>query len=307
MSNIKPIIEESAILNLLAKTFDQPIQDLAPIQSGHISQVFSFKCNHRDYILHFSKELMGSFGKDKFMFDTFAAPNIPIPPVLELGEVDGLYYAISQKMPGRELDKLSRDEYFNTLPSNMATLLAIHQTDVSKYSGYSWLDETGNGMMASWEETLTSVMLENPDDFHGRWHTLFETVLDRPYFEAAFQKMQSLIPFSPNKRYLIHRDYEYNNVLAENGKVTAVLDWGMASYGDFVYDIAYLDFWRGNVDLASHFREFYTQNGMDVSHFDERFTCCTLYIGLDGMRFCGKMGDSESIAHIQQILAPHLV
>ncbi len=306
MTDIKPIIAESVIYDLLANTFDQPITELTSIQSGHISQVFSFRSGNNAYILHFSKELMGSFQKDKFIYDTFASPKIPISPVLELGEVDGLYYAISQKMAGRELHSLSKDEYVQTLPSNMETLLAIHQTDVTPFTGYSWLDEAGNGAMGSWSETLSSVMLENPEDFHGRWHALFETILERDYFEAVFQKMQSLLPFCAKDRYLIHRDYEYNNVLAENQKVTAVLDWGMASYGDFVYDIAYLDFWRANLDLATPFHDFYAQNGMDVSHFDKRFSCCTLYQGLDGLRFFGKMGDKDSIAHIQKILAPHL-
>ena len=131
-------------------------------------------------------------------------------------------------------------------------------------------------------------------------------MLDRDYFEMVHQRMSSLIPFCPKDRYLIHRDYEYNNVLAENGKITAVLDWEQASYGDFVYDIAFLDFWRGDLDLATPFRDFYAKNGMDVSNFDKRFACYTLYLGLDGMRFFAKTNNPDAIKGIQKTIEPHL-
>ena len=309
--DIKPIIEESLILDLLTKTFDRPVTELAPIESGHIAKVFSFRADDGAYILRFTNKKMGSFAKEKFVYDNFVSPKIPIPPLIKVGELDqvGLYYAISQKMPGRELSALSKDEYFETLPSNMETLLAIHQSDVSRFSGYGWLQDngTGNGHAPSWAEALSGIMTEDPDDFYGRWHTLFDTTpLDRSYFEAAYEKMCSLLHFSPQDRYLIHRDYDYNNVLAENGKITAVLDWESVSYGDFVHEFAHLDFWRSNVDLATPFRDFYAKNGMDVSNFEQRFACSTIYLGLDGLRFFAKIGNFEPMERIKQVLEPHL-
>ncbi len=306
MTDIKPIIEESLILNTLAESFEQPIKELAPIESGHIAKVFSFSAGDDEYVLRFTKKNMGSFKKELLIYENFAAPNIPIPPIIKSGELADLYYAISKKMSGQELSALSKEAYFNTLPSNMATLLAIHQSDVSQFEGYSWMDDNGNGLENSWEQALKRIMEEDPDDFHGNWHTLFDTVLDRAYFDSVYQKMVSLIPYCATERYLIHRDYEYNNVLAQDGKITAVLDWGQASYGDFVFDIAYLDFWRVGIDLASHFYDFYHAQGMDVSHFDERLACHTLYIGMDGLRFFGKMNNQDAISTIQAILEPYL-
>ena len=307
MSDIKPIIEESLILDLLNKSFDQPIEQLESIQGGHMAQVFSFRSGSDDLVIRFTKENLGSFQKEKFIYDNFATPTLPIPPIIKLGEIGNLYYAISKKMTGRELTALSKDEYMQTLPSNMQTLLAIHQSDVGRFTGYSWIGDDGNGMAQSWEEALTSVIKENPDDFYGRWHTLFDTTfLDRKYFETVYQHMVSLIPFCSADRYLIHRDYEYNNVLAENGKVTAVLDWEQASYGDFVYDIAYLNFWRTELDLASPFHDFYAQHGMDLSHFEKRIACYTLYNGLDGLRFFAKAGNPEAGQTVQKIIEPYL-
>ncbi|MEM7335207.1 MAG: hypothetical protein AAF490_24225, partial [Chloroflexota bacterium] len=78
------------------------------------------------------------------------------------------------------------------------------------------------------------------------------------------------------------------------------------SYGDFVFDIAYLDFWRDGIDLASHFYDFYRENGMDVTHFDERIACHKLYLGLDGMRFFAKIENPEAIKTIQKIVESYL-
>ena len=45
-------------------------------------------------------------------------------------------------------------------------------------------------------------------------------------------------------RALVHGDFGSNNVLAENGRVTGVIDWSEAMIGDSLYDIANLFFWR---------------------------------------------------------------
>ena len=45
------------------------------------------------------------------------------------------------------------------------------------------------------------------------------------------------------KPYLLHGDYGFDNVLVDQGKISGVLDWANAKYGDFLYDVAWLDFW----------------------------------------------------------------
>ncbi|MEM8862238.1 MAG: phosphotransferase, partial [Chloroflexota bacterium] len=101
-------------------------------------------------------------------------------------------------------------------------------------------------------------------------------------------------------------DYDYSNVLAENGKITAVIDWEQVRYGDFVYDIVYLDFYRGNVDLASHFRQFYAANGMDLTHFDERFACYTIFMGLGGMKFFAKINNPSGYHMSKEVVEKYL-
>ena len=45
------------------------------------------------------------------------------------------------------------------------------------------------------------------------------------------------------ERHLIHSDLLNYNVLVADGRISAVIDWGCAMYGDFLYDLAWFEFW----------------------------------------------------------------
>lgn len=309
MGEIKPLVAESAIRDLLSKTFEQEVGQLVPLEGGNIARVFTFRVGHHDeYVIRLGQSHVSNYEKERFVLENFGSAAIPIPPILKTGELDGLNYAISKKMPGKTLNVHTADEYFQTLPSNMATLLAIHQTDVGRFSGYGYLDSNGNGEHTAWADVLRSVIDEEAEtSFYGKWHSLFETsFMERDFFESAYQHMLSLLPFCPEERYLLHGDYDYTNVLAENSTVTAVLDWEQVRYGDFVYDIAYLDFFRSQVDLATPFREFYAENGMDMTHFDKRFSCYTIWMGLGGMKFFAKTNSPEGYRMSREVVEKHL-
>lgn len=51
------------------------------------------------------------------------------------------------------------------------------------------------------------------------------TFLEREFFEMIYRRLQRLLPFCLEERWLVHGGYGFNNVLVENGAVTAVLDW----------------------------------------------------------------------------------
>jgi hygromycin-B 4-O-kinase len=217
-----------------------------------------------------------------------------------------MIYAISRKMPGRGLQSLSRAEYEQTLPSIIETLYAIHQVDVRGWHGYGWLDDNGAGMFPSWKGFIARIIEEErPDGFYGKWHTLFQTTfLERDFFETVYNHMLRLLEVCPEERYLVHGEYGYNNVLAQEGKVTAVLDWVDTSYGDFVYDIAWIGFWQRGVDLPERFRQYYAAQGMPLPYYRERIACYTCYMGLDALRFFAKTNDHQayqSTCHLTKI------
>jgi hygromycin-B 4-O-kinase len=191
------------------------------------------------------------------------------------------------------------------LPDIMQTLYAIHQVDVQNWHGFGWFDDHGIGIFSSWKDFLAGIIEEErPDGFYGKWHILFRTTfLDRNFFERVYRQMLRLSEKCPEKRYLVHGGYGYNNVLAHEGRVTAVLDWIDAMYGDFVYDIAGLDEWPPfGLDFPELLYQYYTSRGVSLLNYRERVVCYRLRRGLDGMRFFAKTNNQEAYQWVSQKL-----
>jgi hygromycin-B 4-O-kinase len=106
--------------------------------------------------------------------------------------------------------------------------------------------------------------------------------------------MQQLTEHCAEERYLVHGDYGYGNVLAEGGRVTAVLDWMGARYGDFLYDVAWLDFWSPVDGWRERIEQHYRRTGQDVPHYRERVLCYEFYIAMDALKFYAKVGAKPS-------------
>lgn len=159
-------------------------------------------------------------------------------------------------------------------------------------------------MYPSWKGFIARIIEEErPDGCYGRWHTLFRTTfLERDLFETVCDHMLRLLQVCPEERYLVHGGYGNDNVLAQGGKVTAVLDWIDAMYGNFVYDIAWIDFWARGIDFPELFRQVYTSHGMSLAQYQERIACYKCYMGLDAMCFFAKTGDREGYRSTCRIL-----
>ena len=131
MESVKPVVDWEVILSLLQEHFNWPVSELTPVQGGLIAQTLSFRVNAKEYILRLTTNAMeATYQKEAFLCRHFASPAIPIPPIHKAGRLGDVFYAISEKMPGRGLKFISMDEYRQTLPSIIETLYAIHRVDV---------------------------------------------------------------------------------------------------------------------------------------------------------------------------------
>jgi hygromycin-B 4-O-kinase len=143
---------------------------------------------------------------------------------------------------------------------------------------------------------LAHIREEDPEwDFYGKWHTLFETTfLERDIWESLYIRMVKLLDSCPDDRYLVHSNYGFGNVLAEGGRITAALDWLDAKYGDFLYDVAWLDFWAPEIGFQARFATHYAERGVAVPNYAERILCYECYIALDALRFFAKRRNEEA-------------
>jgi hygromycin-B 4-O-kinase len=73
-----------------------------------------------------------------------------------------------------------------------------------------------------------------------------------------------------------------------------------ARYGDFLYDVAWLDFGSPEDGWQELFREHYALIGRQVPSYRERVLCYQCYIALDGLRFHAKGRDKPSYDWVRE-------
>ena len=156
-------------------------------------------------------------------------------------------------------------------------------------------------MTPCWREALAQIREEEEEwDFYGRWHALFrETFLERELFDDLYARMVRLLEVCPEDRYLVHTCPGLANVMAHDGAITGVLDWLEARFGDFLFDVATLDFWSPRSRFADRFAEYYRGRGRIVPNYRQRLLCYHLYTGLDGLRFHAKNRDEDGYRWIR--------
>jgi hygromycin-B 4-O-kinase len=204
------------------------------------------------------------------------------------------YYAISERVAGVPSDKAPPDEYLKLIPAIIATAEAIHQIDVSDTRGYGLFSDTGVGMSSGWRFYLANIKEEEKEsDFYGKWHALFDgPLLERDVWYELYERMATLLDFCPEDRWLLHGDYGFNNLLVDEGRITGVIDWADAKYGDFLADYASLIFFPHGIDFRQHLIAYYAAQGRVIPHLEERLRCYVLYGALDALRFFAKKGDA---------------
>lgn len=294
MSTVKTKIDPEKVLQYLKEHFDSSIESVAFITGGESSQAFSFCTDAGDFIIRVNTHSSNGFHKDAYAFDHFATHDIPIPKIIEIGNMDETYYfAISRMAHGATINKLPDDEYQKTLPDLLRILDAVHDTDIRDTSGYGKWDSDGIAPLDSWKEFVLSV------GEHVQKDDLFKnSFLEKDVWEKLFGQMEKLVESCPEDRYLVHGDYGNNNATAENGKVAGIFDWAEALYGDFVYDIAWLAFWQKDVGKRQALEDYYAKRG--IPNFAERLLCYKLRIGLGSISFYAYSKQEEKYERIKE-------
>ncbi len=306
MPDLRPVVASEQVLALLGQHFSTPVTDLVPVEGGQVARTFAFRTGAQEYIIRFNNDTMldSNLPKEVYLMRKFAGTGIPFPPILHVGRLGYLHFAISRKMPGQMLEALSPQEVRDLLPQMLDILATIHNVDVSNTQGYGGFGYRGEGHFPSWSDHLHMIAREEGEnDYFGKWYNLFdETFLERDLYYDLYQRMCDLLAYCPEDRYLIYGSLSLRNVLAQDGKITAVLDWLDAGYGDFVYDIAVLDFWSSWLGMREAFQEYYQQRQWELPFFAERLLCYECHHALGGLRFFAKSGHKEGYQFTRQII-----
>lgn len=291
MSKVKTKINQEEVITFLKSNFNKEITMFTSIKGGESSQAFSFDVDDESFVIRVNRDL-SAFEKDKYSFVNFHSKFIPIPEVIKIGTFNEKYhYAISRKVEGRTLDMLSDVEYGEIFPELISILDIVHSIDISKTYGFGKWEADGSVEAQTWKEYVLNV--KNYVLATESKPSLFETsFLEKDLWEEVYERIKELLIYCPEERYLVHGDYGSDNVISDNGKITGVIDWAGAKYGDFLYDVAWLNFWNPQKNPINFFKNYYESKKLS-KNFSERVMCYQLRIGLSSLSFFAYSDQEE--------------
>ena len=149
----------------------------------------------------------------------------------------------------------------------------IAAADVGETHGFGRFDTTGIGPYARWDYFLTSVTDAQQYDWTRAGFSAHASTV-----QAMLRLVEQLAPQCPEERRLIHGDFGSYNVLTDGHQITAIIDWDLAMYGDPLYDVANLLFWKEE-NLQPLIERVVGQH-CTVPRWYERMFCYQLRIGL---------------------------
>lgn len=267
------------------------IEGIEPVAHGEWSRAFVFCHAGRELVARFS-QTDDDFLKDRRVEEL--ATTLPVPRICEIGEAFDGYFAISERLAGAFVEERDAESMTALLPSLFATLDVLRETDVSSSRGSGlWRGSDGNAPFATWHDVLLAVNQATPSARVAGWReALASHVESQQVFDAAYSRLARLVPSCPEtSRHLVHSDLLNFNVLVQNAHVSALLDWGSAMYGDFLWDLAWITFWQpwytrwSSVDFRTAARQHFAAIGLAVPNFEERMRAYELAIGLDGLAY----------------------
>ncbi len=272
----KPSVGKSDAMNFLRKELNIEANNIEEIKYGSTTNTFTFVHKEKEYVVRFSKNYENLY-KDKLAYEDFSE-YFSIPEVTNLGRYSKkVYYAISERVLGRVLYDLDKDEYSTALPYVIQTLYKIHTARIDKFGGFGSWNKKRSALYQNWEDFLLKFLHEKKYK-----QLLKDGVEHKNIFKSALTEMKILLKYTQLKdAYLVHSDYGYADVIynPETKQVT-VLDWANSMIGDFVYDPAWYDFWHKDDDFSKKYLSYIKDRGLNVSNYWERHRICQLQIGL---------------------------
>ncbi|CAN5355253.1 phosphotransferase family protein [soil metagenome] len=286
---MKPALSKAAVVALIGEAMGNPPNALEPLAEGMESQAFRFELDGAWFVLRLNPALRG-FEKDARASSALGG-RVPVPRVLRIGEADnGVAYCISEWLPGTTLEDLSVSDAASMVEQVDRVRRLIAESDVSAIEGFGDFDPEGSGPARRWRDVLQRTLEDAGRDLSG-------AITDRsPDVTALLSAYERLIDCCPEDRGLIHGDFGSNNVLAQEGRITGVLDWDLAMVGDPLYDVANVYFWATHLHCMEVQADYFTRTLSDLPNYSERVACYALRIGLEEARENVSKGDMKMAA-----------
>jgi hygromycin-B 4-O-kinase len=286
-------VTDAEALRFMAGYYGRRAAEIRVLGAGEWSRAYALVLDGREAVIRFGPHA-GDFRKDQVMA-THRSAALPVPSVLEIGAAGDGYFAVSERAHGEMLDGLDGPGMRAALPGLLAALDALRDIDVAATSGYGIWTPERTGPAPTWAQALLAISQETPR-VPGWRAALAASPVGMAPFDRGYARLRELAQGLPGERRIIHGDLLNRNVLVADSTITAVIDWGNALYGDWLYDAAWLIFWWPwfplwrDIDITAELERHWQQNGGLPPGLHQRLRACLLHIGLDAMAYNAYRG-----------------
>lgn len=308
MPDGEPSVEEG-VRAFVAATFGRRAGEVKPLGAGAWSRAYALTLDGKDVVLRFGDHVE-DFLKDQAM-GRLRRPGLPVPAVIAVGEADEGCFAISERLFGRALDDLDGSRMRRALPSLFALLDVICTVELPGTGYGPWSADDGCAACATWEEALVDSVAAGPRlsgwreqlDLHCREAAIFDDGV-----AAMREAARGLVV----PRRLVHADLLARNVLVEDGRISGVIDWGNAMYGDPLYDIAWLLYWWEwypawtGIRIGDEVRHHFEGAPERLWGEARRLRACLLHIGLAHIAYTAWRGRLQDMRRNADQVATYL-
>jgi len=262
-----------------------------PLAAGAWSTAYALTVGGRAMVLRVSR-YGGDFAKDEAV-SAVVGGLLPVPAVTARGETGEWAYAVSERLTGTPLDDLDASALADVLPDLFDVMDTISRIEVGG-RGYGVWDPSRTAPYRSWPEYLLAVDQETPRV--PGWHAaLAASGVGLEPFERGLATLHRLAPRVPDERRMIHDDLLARNVLARGDRISGVLDWGSACFGDPLYDAAWLLYCWGwypqwsTVDIEAAIGRRWNPDPATMRAY-------RLHIGLGSIAYCATRNRWDDVA-----------
>ncbi|MFC6712476.1 phosphotransferase [Branchiibius cervicis] len=262
---------------------------------------------------------------DDFAKDALASgwecPQLPVPPAYAIFPVDDEFAMVTGRRYGVFLEDLDASAWGRALPHvfdavdalRAVPLVAAAPADVDTGGLDLPFDPAIVGVTRPWREWLTDLQ-DDPSARGGGWAPrLAGSPTGDHSFHAGLEFLHGLVDGVEPPRSFVHSDLLHGNVLAaaDGSRIEAIFDWGCLFAGDYLYDIAWLDFWAPwHPGLAAHdvpalARQRFAGSDPQAGLFDVRLRACAVHIGLCHLAYFAFVDNPAQIAATDRRLAQY--
>jgi aminoglycoside phosphotransferase len=199
--------------------------------------------------------------RDAAVLRVLRGTRVPVPEVVGLSDEPTML--LLERIPGRS-DFPGVDDEAEREPTArhlMELTAALHGLDAQSF-------EIPH---LSWPKNAEDCARTSLDQAKGALEALGESA--DPFFHFALAWLEANIPKNETRLCLVHSDMGPGNFLYSGGRVTGIVDWEVAHYGDPMEDLAAIgvrDMATPIGDLATRFEEYEAASGtiVDLSRVD---------------------------------------